>query len=51
MNKKQLAELLKVNLRYVNPQATNKARKAGKHGSRLTQSIVNQYILSVFKAA
>ena len=46
MNKKQLAELLKVNLRYVNPQATNKARKAGKHGSRLTQSIVNQYILS-----
>lgn len=46
MNKTQLAELLKVNLRYVNPQATNKARKSGKHGARLTRSIVNQYILS-----
>lgn len=46
MSKRQLAELTRVNLRYVNPQATDKARKSGKTGSRLTRSILNQYVLS-----
>ena len=46
MNKTQLAELLKVNLRYANPQTTNKARKAGKSGAQLTRYIMNQYLLS-----
>lgn len=46
MNKEQLRALVAVNLRYVNPQATDKSRKKGKTGKQLTRSIVNQYLLS-----
>ncbi len=46
MNKSKLLELTKVNLRYANPQTTNKARKAGKSGQKLTRYIINQYLLS-----
>lgn len=34
MNKQQFFELVRVNLRYANPQATNSARKKGKNGKR-----------------
>lgn len=46
MNKEQLRTLVAVNLRYVNPQATDKERKKGKTGKSLTRSIINQYIFS-----
>lgn len=45
MNNK-LSELVKVNFRYANPQMTDKARKSGKTGKKLTRSLVNQYLLS-----
>lgn len=46
MNKKQLLELTRVNLRYANPQVTERARKKGKSGKALTRSLINQYLLS-----
>lgn len=46
MNKRQLVELTRVNLRYANPQVTEKIRKKGKSGKQLTRSLINQYILS-----
>lgn len=46
MNTRQLIELSRVNLRYVNPQATDKARKKGKQGKELTRSILSQYLFS-----
>lgn len=46
MNKKQITELIKVNLRYANPQVTDKARKSGKSGAKLTRYILMQYLLS-----
>jgi ABC-2 type transport system permease protein len=46
MNKKQLFELTRVNLRYANPQVTDRARKKGKSGKALTRSLINQYLLS-----
>ncbi|MGC6769424.1 ABC transporter [Enterococcus sp. LJL51] len=46
MNKLQLFELTRVNLRYANPQVTNRLRNKGKSGKELTRSIINQYLLS-----
>jgi ABC-2 type transport system permease protein len=46
MNKQQLLTLISVNLRYANPQVTDKARKKGKSGSTLTRYLVQQYLLS-----
>lgn len=48
MNKRQLLELTKVNLRYANPQITDKARKKGKNGKKLTRYLLNQFLLSGF---
>nr|WP_284247276.1 ABC transporter [Tetragenococcus halophilus] len=42
----RLKELLKVNLRYANPQQTSKLRKKGKNGSALTRSLTMQYLSS-----
>lgn len=46
MNKSQLLELTRVNLRYANPQVTDRARKKGKSGKALTRSLIGQYLLS-----
>lgn len=46
MNKKQLMELVRVNLRYANPQITDRARRKGKSGKALTKALINQYLLS-----
>lgn len=46
MNKTQLLELIRVNLRYANPQVTDRARKKGKSGKSLTRALINQYLLS-----
>ncbi|WP_086315609.1 ABC-2 type transport system permease [Enterococcus sp. 7F3_DIV0205] len=46
MNKTQLLELTRVNLRYANPQVTERARKKGKSGKALTKALINQYLLS-----
>lgn len=46
MNKQQLFELIRTNLLYVNPQATNSARKKGKSGKALTRSLLMQYMLT-----
>lgn len=46
MNKTQLVELTRVNLRYANPQVTDRARRKGKSGKALTRALVNQYLLS-----
>lgn len=46
MNKTQLLELIRVNLRYANPQVTDRARKKGKSGKALTRALINQYLLS-----
>lgn len=46
MNKKRLKELIKVNLRYANPQQTTQQRDKGKSGKRLTRSLYRQYIYS-----
>ncbi|MGX7264918.1 hypothetical protein [Enterococcus crotali] len=46
MNKPQLLELTRVNLRYANPQITDRARKKGKSGKALTRALINQYLLS-----
>ncbi|OJG24284.1 hypothetical protein RU98_GL001707 [Enterococcus caccae] len=41
-------ELTRVNLRYANPQVTDRARRKGKSGKALTRSLINQYLLSGF---
>lgn len=46
MNKTQLLELTRVNLRYANPQITDRARRKGKSGKALTRALINQYLLS-----
>lgn len=46
MNSRQLFALARVNLRYLNPQVTDRLRKKGKSGRKLTQSIINQYLFS-----
>ncbi|MHC5228678.1 ABC transporter [Enterococcus sp. LJL99] len=46
MNKQQLLELTRVNLRYANPQVTNRFRNKGKNGKDLTRSLISQYFLS-----
>ncbi|WP_375178978.1 ABC transporter [Enterococcus rotai] len=46
MNKTQLLELTRVNLRYANPQVTDRARRKGKSGKALTRALINQYLLS-----
>lgn len=46
MNKNQLLELTRVNLRYANPQVTNRFRNKGKNGKELTRSLISQYFLS-----
>jgi ABC-2 type transport system permease protein len=46
MNKRQLLTLTSVNLRYANPQITDKARKKGKSGKQLTRYLIQQYLLS-----
>lgn len=48
MNKRQLLTLTSVNLRYANPQVTDKARKKGKSGTQLTRYLIQQYVLSGF---
>lgn len=47
MNKNRLSELIKVNLRYANPQQTIQARKKGKTGKGLTRSLLMQYVFSM----
>lgn len=42
----QLKSLIEVNLLFANPQVTDKARKKGKSGKKLTQSILLQYLMS-----
>lgn len=46
MNKQQLIELMRVNLLYVNPQMTNKAREKGKKGKNLSRYLMLQFVLS-----
>ncbi len=46
MYKRQLLELIRVNLLYVNPQLTNKAREKGKKGKLLTIYLLSQNLLS-----
>ena len=46
MNKQQLIELIRVNLLYVNPQMTNKAREKGKKGKSLSRYLMLQFVLS-----
>ncbi|MCB5952877.1 ABC transporter [Enterococcus sp. BWT-B8] len=46
MNKLQLSELVRTNLRYANPQITDKLRRKGKSGKELTRSLINQYLFS-----
>ncbi|MDN6640376.1 MAG: ABC transporter [Tetragenococcus sp.] len=46
MSNTRLKELLKVNLRYANPQQTSKSRKKGKNGAALTRSLTMQYLSS-----
>ncbi|MDN6384717.1 MAG: ABC transporter [Tetragenococcus koreensis] len=46
MGNTRLKELLKVNLRYANPQQTSKSRKKGKNGAALTRSLTMQYLSS-----
>ncbi|MGF7326068.1 ABC transporter [Enterococcus faecium] len=46
MYKRQLLELIRVNLLYVNPQLTNKAREKGKKGKRLTIYLLSQNLFS-----
>ncbi|MDO7872211.1 MAG: ABC transporter [Enterococcus casseliflavus] len=46
MRKQQFLTLTSVNLRYANPQLTDKARKKGKAGSTLTSYLLFQYALS-----
>ena len=43
---KQLIELIRVNLLYVNPQMTNKAREKGKKGKSLSRYLMLQFVLS-----
>ncbi|KAF1295651.1 hypothetical protein BAU15_03675 [Enterococcus sp. JM4C] len=43
MNKSQLINLFKVNLLYINPQATEQSRKKGKTGNKIYRSILSQY--------
>lgn len=46
LNKKKLFELVKVNLRYANPQQTTQQRDKGKSGAALTRSLYRQYLYS-----
>lgn len=46
MNKHRVRELLKVNLRYANPQQTTQQRGKGKSGRKLTRSLYWQYFYS-----
>lgn len=46
MNKGQLRGLTLVNLRYANPQITDRLRRKGKNGKGLTRSLITQYLLS-----
>ncbi|MGX7059089.1 ABC transporter [Vagococcus humatus] len=46
MNKQHITALTAVNLRYANPQVTDKLRKKGKKGKKLTQSLANQFLFS-----
>ncbi|HJE97987.1 MAG TPA: ABC transporter [Ligilactobacillus acidipiscis] len=46
MNKVRLKELVKVNLRYANPQQTTQQRDKGKSGKSLTHAILRQYAYS-----
>ncbi|MFD2729578.1 ABC transporter [Enterococcus camelliae] len=43
----QLKALMNVNLLFINPQVTERARKKGKQGKQLTRYIVQQYLLSM----
>jgi len=44
MNKRQLGALLAVNLRLLNPQATDRYRKKGKTGAELTNKLKLQFL-------
>lgn len=46
MRKQQLLMLTRINLLYANPQMTDKARKKGKTGGKLTRYLLWQYGLS-----
>lgn len=44
MNRQKLGALIRTSLRYANPQYTEKARKKGKSGVKLTRSLVLQFV-------
>lgn len=44
MNRQKLGALIRTSLRYANPQYTEKARKKGKSGAKLTRSLVLQFV-------
>ncbi|MGM0216709.1 ABC transporter [Enterococcus sp. AZ109] len=46
MKLQQIKALIKTNVLYVNPSATNQSRKKGKKGAKLIRSIFSSYILS-----
>lgn len=46
MKLQQLKALMRTNILYVNPSATNQARKKGKTGGKLIRSIFSSYIFS-----
>lgn len=45
MFNRQLVQLMKINLLYVNPQLTRRQRENGKTGSALYRSLIRQYVL------
>ena len=46
MNKLQLKALMSVNLRLVNPQITDRYRKKGSTGRKLTKKLANQFLIN-----
>lgn len=45
MLNRQLMQLIKINILYVNPQQTRKQRENGKTGAALYRSLIQQYVL------
>lgn len=43
----QLKALININLLFINPQVTDRARKKGKQGKKLTKYILFQYLMSM----
>lgn len=42
----QLKELIRVSMRYISPQVTDKAREKGRTGKKLTRYIMSQYLFA-----